>query len=96
MTRNRHIVDQLADVRAEIKTLQAKEDELKSAISTAMADRDSLGGDEFIAMQKVSERKGSIDAAAMKKDGIDVDKYRKPAVTVYQILVEPRAMEAAE
>lgn len=96
MTSNRHIVDQLADVRAEIKALKAREDDLKDQISTAMGASDSLGGDQFIALQKVSTRKGSIDAAALKKAGVDADKFRKADVTVYQILVEPRVMEAAE
>lgn len=96
MTSNRHIVDQLADVRAQKKELEAREDELKVAISAAMGSADSLGGDQFIALQKVSERKGAIDTKAMERAGIDPDAYRKPAVTVYQIVVEPRVMEAAE
>lgn len=96
MTRNRHIVDQLADIRAQIKDLQAREVEIKEAVSASMGAADSLGGDQFIALQKVSSRKRSIDAAALKKAGIDADKFRKPDVTVYQILVEPRLVEAAE
>lgn len=90
---NRHIVDQLADVRAEMKTLKAREDELKDAVSKAMGNADSLGGDQFIALQKVSERKGSIDQKAMEAAGVDPERFRKPAVTVYQIVVEPRAMD---
>lgn len=96
MTSNRHIVDQLADVRAEIKALQTREAQLKEAVSAAMGERDSPGGDEYIARQKVSERKGAIDQKAMKADGIDADKYRKPSVAVYQITVESRVMEPAE
>jgi len=31
----------------------------------------------------------------MKAAGIDVDKYRKPEVTVYSLVVERREVEAA-
>lgn len=96
MTSNRHIVDQLADVRAEIKELKECEDDLKKQIGDAMGKKDSLGGDQHIALQKVSTRKGSIDQAAMKAAGIDPERFRKPETTVYQIVVEPRVMEAAE
>lgn len=96
MTSNRHIVDQLADVRAQKKVLEAREDELKAEISKQMGGADSLGGDQFIALQKVSTRKGAIDQKAMEVAGIDVAKYRKADVPVYQIVVEPRVMEAAE
>lgn len=96
MNTNRHIVDQLADVRAEMKALKAREDELKDAISAAMGSADSLGGDQFIALQKMTTRKGAIDDKALNADGIDPDKYRKPEVTVFSIVVEPRVMEAAE
>jgi len=54
MLLNRHIVDQLAEVRAQIKALEAREAELKTQISTAMGSANSLGGDEFIALQKLS------------------------------------------
>ena len=93
--KNRHPVDQLADIRATIKTLKAREDELKDQVSALMGDADSLGGDEFIALQKITTRKGSIDAKTLEAAGIDVDHYRKPATTVYAITVEPRVSEAA-
>lgn len=96
MSKNRHPVDQLADVRAEMKALKEREDELRALVSKAMGNADSLGGDQFIALQKVSERKGAIDAAALKKAGIDPDAFRKPDTTVYSIVIEPRVMEAAE
>ena len=92
---NRHIVDQLADVRAQIKDLEEREKTLKEAVSREMGGRDSLGGDEFIALQRMSERKGAIDAKAMEKAGIDPDKFRKPATIVYQIVVERRVQEDA-
>lgn len=93
--KNRHPVDQLADVRAQIKALQDTETDLKALISTEMGSRDSLGGDEFIASQKLQERKGGLDEAAMKADGVDPEKYRKPKSTFIVISVEPRAAEAA-
>lgn len=95
MSRNRHIVDQLADIRAEIKALQETEKVLKAAISKKMGDSDTLGGDQFIAIQTLTERAGSIDAKAMKKAGIDVARFRKEPTVVQTIRVEPRVAEVA-
>ena len=92
---NRHIVDQLADVRAQIKELEARETDLKTQISAAMGGSNSLGGDEFLALQKLSTRKGGIDDKAMIAAGIDVAKYRKPDVTVFSLTIERREVEAA-
>jgi hypothetical protein len=92
---NRHPVDQLANVRATIKTLEEREKELKAQISVMMGKADSLGGDEFIALQKLSTRKGAIDAALMEKAGLDPDRYRKPDTAVYSLVIEPRVQEAA-
>ena len=94
---NRHIVDRLADVRAQIKELEVVEGELKARISTEMGSRDSLGGDEFIAIQTLTKRKGSLDekriCAALKVDNLDA--YRKPEVTVHSLKVERRVAEVA-
>lgn len=94
---NRHIVDRLADVRAHIKELEAVEGELKSRISAEMGMRDSLGGDEFIAIQTLSTRKGSIDekriCAALKVDNLDA--YRKAETIVHSLKVERRVAEVA-
>jgi len=95
MSVNRHIVDQLADVREQIKKLEEQEEKLKAEVSKQMGDADSLGGDEFIARQTVSTRAGSIDAKAMEKAGIKVEKYRKAAVTIYSIRVERREQPEA-
>lgn len=92
---NRHPVDQLALIRAQIKELKKHEDALKSQVSGMMGDEDALGGDEFIAVQKLSSRKGSIDAAKMEADGINVDAYRKPDIAVVTLNVELRASQAA-
>lgn len=92
---NRHIVDQLGDVRAEIKVLQARESALKDEISAAMGKADSLGGDEYIASQRLSERKGAIDEKKAALAGIDLDRFRKPPTTVVTLVVERRASEAA-
>lgn len=94
---NRHIVDQLADVRAEIRELQAKESGLKEAVGHMMGSADSLGGDEFIASQAISERKGSLDEKAIAKAlGVDnLDQFRKPATPVVTIRVERRISEVA-
>lgn len=97
---NRHIVDQLADVRAQIKALEVREDELKAEISKVMGAADSLGGDEYIASQKASSRKGSLDPVklqgALKISQHDLDRvYRKPDSAVVSIVLERRQVEAA-
>ena len=93
--RNRHPVDQLADVRAEIKALQDREADLKAQISAEMGSRDSLGGDEFIAFQALQTRKGGIDEASLKAAGINPEKHRKPSSTAHVLRVERRAAEVA-
>lgn len=92
---NRHPVDQLADVRAQIKALQDQEADLKAQISAEMGSRDSLGGDEFIAFQTLQTRKGGIDEEKLKAAGIKVDLYRKPSSTAHVLRVERRAAEVA-
>lgn len=92
---NRHPVDQLADVREKIKALQEQEDTLRTEVSVLMGGGDTLGGDEFIAKQSISERAGALDVKAMESDGIDVAKYRKKPSTVYQIRCERRVLEDA-
>lgn len=91
---NRHAVDQLADVRAEIKILQTREKAIAAEISAMMGENDSLGGNQWIARQSVTKRKGSIDTKALEAAGIDVDQYRKPDTTVFSIRLEQREMEA--
>ena len=92
---NRHIVDQLADIREAIKELTEKEKVLKNQISGMMGEDNSLGGDEYIARQIVSLRLGSIDVEALECAGIEVDKYRKPSSATYTIRLERRVQEVA-
>jgi hypothetical protein len=96
MSSNRHPVDELADVREKIKFWKEREDELRGLISEMMGGSDSLGGDEWIARQTVTERKGSLDEKLMQADGIDTDRYRKKPSISFTIRVERRAVEAAE
>lgn len=93
--RNRHPVDQLADVRARIKDLQDREADLKALITAEMGSRDSLGGDEFIAFQTLQERNGSLDEASLRAAGINPDKHRKPKSVSHILKVERRAAEVA-
>lgn len=93
--KNRHPVDELADVREAQKQLKAREDDLKARISEMMGESDHLGGDEWIASQKLSVRKGALDQKAMEADGVDLARYRRPDVTVYSIHLERRADEVA-
>jgi len=90
---NRHIVDRLADVREEIKSLKEQENTLKDIISKEMGSAHSLGGDEFIAHQSVSKKAGNIDAEALKKAGINVDQFRKPHSIICTLRLERRALE---
>lgn len=91
---NRHPVDQLADVRAAIKSLQSQEAQLKDEISARMGAADSLGGDQFIALQKLQTRKGGLDEKKLAAKLGDLSAYRKPDSTFIVLSVEPRAMEA--
>lgn len=95
MSSNRHPVDQLALVRETIKNLKEHEDRLKEMVSAQMGQNDSLGGDEFIARQIMSERKGGIDEKATKAAGVDLERFRKPATPVLSIRVEHRVREDA-
>jgi len=90
---NRHVVDRLADIRAAIKALKKDEAICVSQISEQMGDGDSLGGDQYIARQIISTRKGSIDTGRLEADGIDVDVYRKPETVVYSLRLEARVQE---
>ncbi|WP_420959335.1 hypothetical protein [Brucella sp. IR073] len=92
---NRHPVDQLGDIRATIKVMEEREAELKAEVSELMGTDDVLGGDEYIARQAVSERAGAIDTKAMERDGIDIEKYRKPKVAVFSIRTEKRVQGEA-
>lgn len=93
--KNRHPVDELADVRAQTKALNEREAELKAEISKRIGSADSLGGDEFIATQVLSTRKGGIDEKAATAAGIDLNRFRKADVVVHTLRVERRADEAA-
>lgn len=90
---NTHAVDQLADIRAQIKILKRQETQLVEEISEMMGDADSLGGGLWIARQTITTRKGSIDTKALEAAGIDVDRFRKPETTVFSIRLEERERE---
>jgi hypothetical protein len=92
---NLHPVDQLVAIRAQIKALQEHEALLKTEISRVMGDGASLVGDEWIAEQAVSTRKGGIDEKALKAFGIDVDAFRKPDTTVFTLRTVLKASRAA-
>lgn len=90
---NRHIVDQYAEIVSTIKMLEIKKDLLNHEIRKIMGFDDSLGGDEFIAMQSISERKGGIDEKALTEIGIDVSAFRKPSISLVTLRIQPRASE---
>jgi hypothetical protein len=90
MTANRHIVDQLADVRAQIKALQEIEAALKPQVAEIIDRADVASGDDFIATHQMAERKGSLNEKAMRAAGIDVDSFRGPSTVVISIRLAPR------
>ena len=92
---NRHPVDRLADVRALIKQLQDEEIALKATIAAIMGKADSLGGDEYIASQRLQQRKGGLDEARLYAEGINLDNYRRPGGTHVVLTLEPRARGVA-
>lgn len=89
---NRHSVDQLGDVRATIRDLQDVEKALKEKVSREMGAKDSLGGDEWIANQRINERKGGLDenAIAAKLGVKNLEAFRKPPTTVVTITTTRR------
>lgn len=97
-TRNRHPVDELGDVRESLKSLEAREKELKEEVGRLMGTKDSLGGDNFIARQSISERKGALDEKVIAaKLGVEnLDAFRKPPVAVVTIRVTPRITDESE
>lgn len=82
-----HPVDQLFAVRAQIKALQELEAGLKADVSALCGDVDYALGDEYVATQSLTSRKGGIDEKALKAAGVDVDAYRKADVAVYTLKV---------
>jgi len=60
---NRHPIDRLADLRSEIKRLEAEEAELRKEILNG---EHGLIGDQWIASVKVSDRE-SLDTALVRK-----------------------------
>ena len=92
---NRHPVDQLGQIRLTIKTLQDREAGLKEEVGQMMGKADSLGGDEYIAFQKLQSRKGSLDEKAMLAAGIDIERYRKSGSTYIVLTTVTREQEDA-
>lgn len=60
---NRHPIDRLADVRSELRALEAIEAELRNEIVSGIH---GLSGDQFLASVTESERE-SLDAVALRK-----------------------------
>lgn len=88
---NRHPVDQLGDIREQIKALGDVEKALKEQVSALMGEADSLGGAEWIASQSISERKGGVDEKKATAAGVNLDAFRKPPTPVVTIKTTRRA-----
>ncbi len=89
---NRSDVDKLADIREKIKSLKKQEDFLRNKIVEKMeAEKSvSIGGEENIAYLITSSRAGTVDTDKMKNDGINIDKYRRPATITKTLRTERR------
>jgi hypothetical protein len=61
--RNRHPADELADVRAELKALQAREAELRAVLLKEGADREGVG---YVA-QAFTHKQARLDVGAVKE-----------------------------
>jgi len=90
-----HQVDQLVAIRAQIKALQEIEAGLKTDISRAIGDDGFIIGDEWIAEQSLTTRKGGVDEKKLAAYGIDVDAFRKPDSVVLTLRTVLRASRAA-
>jgi cell pole-organizing protein PopZ len=96
MPSNRHPVDQLAEVRAQIKALQSREDDLKEQVLTRLTDNPQRGetqtvdGDDFVAAVSCVERE-TLDRKAVERAlGVKFAKCLKKSTSV-TIRVSPRA-----
>ncbi|MCW7544866.1 hypothetical protein N7I30_13745 [Aurantimonas litoralis] len=95
-TKNRHPVDELADIKAQKAELDEREKALKAQIIEMAGPRDAVGGDEFIAMVSLQSRK-SLNRKALE------DRFGKAAVAAcdregepfFVVKTQPRAVEAA-
>lgn len=93
---NRHPVDRLGEVRQLIKEAKEVEAALKEEVGALMGSGDSVGGDEYIASQRLSERRGSYDEKRLKAYiGDAVESFRKPPTVVVTIATNLRSEVAA-
>jgi hypothetical protein len=92
---NAHIVDQLADIKAKIKALQDLESALKTQISREIGDGSCLVGDDWIAEQTLTTRKGGLDEAKLVLALGDLAPYRKADIAVVTIRTVLKSSRAA-
>ena len=90
-----HAVDQLVAIRAQIKALQETEAALKTDISRQIGDGNYVVGDEWIAEQSLTTRKGGLDEKKLIAFGIDVDAFRKADSVVLTLRTVLRSSRAA-
>jgi hypothetical protein len=90
MTKNRHPVDELADLRSQIKALRAREEELRRPVIAS----GNLTGDEFEARlsRSVQER---VDVPALKRElGLQALKPYLRSLACDVLRVKPKKEEA--
>lgn len=90
---NRHPVDELADVRAEMRRLKEREAELRTMI---IEDRCTHSGAEFAVDIRTSEQERVDTAAVWREFGIDVLRARKLVRTVEFKFVKLRSLTPSE
>ncbi len=92
MIPNRHPVDELADTRAEIKALQAREAELRTALLEGGVD---LSGDQHYARITVAKRETLDSKAAVAALGRDaLARFMREQTTTTIRIIEREVPEA--
>lgn len=82
MNTNRHPADELGDIRAERMALDAREARVRARVMKLMKAGDHLSGDDYVAKWEVQSWRGQLDARALKRAGLNPDKFRKPTTKV--------------
>lgn len=83
------VLEELADLRAEIKVKQERADELGKAVKSAISGQvqDTIVGNVVFSL-RVNAGRSSFDWEAMKADGIDIEPYRKQGAPVSTLTVK--------
>ena len=93
MASNRHPIDELSDVRSEMKRLKAREDELRSVI---LGGECGLAGDQFNASITLSQQNKMDMDAVRKALGAELVKAMTKSVPIRVIKLSERELVESE